>query len=169
MHSLTVFAPSNDAFAKLDNTTVTLLQSEDGKDMLVEILQYHVLEVGTVVPSAQVATGPVVTLLGAPIYIEVSDEAGVVLNDVSTVVVPDALANNGIVHIIDTVLTEFATFAPTSAPTGSPTKSPVADSPTSAPTAMPSVVDEEDEPDSSASMATGVAASVAAAFIWAMI
>eukprot|EP00977_Amphora_coffeiformis_P003052 scaffold575_cov186-Amphora_coffeaeformis.AAC.19 len=139
---LTVFAPNDAAFAKLDDATLTLLQSDDGMDTLTDILRYHVLPAGTVVPSVQVATGSVPTLLGPSIDIDVSD-AGVVLNGESTVVVTDALANNGIVHIIDTVLTippvEIA-----------PTMSPTMDS-------------------SSALMASGVFAYVVAAVFWALI
>ena len=141
----TVFAPNNAAFDKLDTATLTFLQSAEGKDTLIEILQYHVLEVGTVVPSVQVATGSVNTLLGEMIDIEVSD-AGVVLNGVSTVVETDALANNGIVHIIDTVLTIPVSVPPTSAPTMAPTT----------------------EAPSSAFMVSGGLAYVAAAVFWAM-
>jgi len=151
-----VFAPNDAAFDKFDEETLNFLQSDEGLDTLTEILQYHVLSVGTLVPSILVVTGSVNTLLGRSIEIEVTDAGAVVLNEMSTVVATDALANNGIVHIIDTVLT----IPPTEAPTGAPTLSPTVESTTS-PTTAPAV-----DPSSSAYMASGVCAYfIVAAFL----
>lgn len=109
-----MFAPTNEAFAALDNETVAFLQSDEGKDELIRILQYHV--VADVLPAAAIPQGETMleSLMGANLTIVLN---GTVTVDDATVVVPDVLASNGIVHVIDKVLLPppVATEAPSSA------------------------------------------------------
>lgn len=101
----TVFAPVNQAFANLfEELDVTL--DDLTAEALTPILLYHVL--GSVVKSADVATGYVSTLAGAhsgnmSLLVDVS-ESGVKLNGSSNVVATDVVATNGIIHAIDQVI-----------------------------------------------------------------
>lgn len=90
---LTLFAPLDSAFEGIDASALS-------DDQVRDILLYHVVPV--VAASSALSTGPVPTLQGNDIDVVVSD-SGVTVNGIS-VVGPDALANNGIVHVIDQVL-----------------------------------------------------------------
>ncbi len=95
----TVFAPTDDAFAKLPAGTVeALLQDQSA---LTDILLYHVVG-GQVLASDVVSLNSADTLLGAPIEINF-DGAVVRIND-AEVVFTDIQAANGVIHVIDTVL-----------------------------------------------------------------
>jgi transforming growth factor-beta-induced protein len=102
--SLTVFAPTNDAFAAaldaLDLTAEELLASPD----LSDILLYHVVP-GTFLAADVIAAAPfdAPTLQGATIGVEIVD-GGVVLNGSVNVVITDVKAVNGVIHAIDFVL-----------------------------------------------------------------
>ncbi len=101
---LTVFAPTDAAFtaalASLNMSAADLLASPD----LTDILLYHV--VGSDVPSSALTNGPVATLNGQDIVVDLS--AGVMIND-ANVTTPDLFAGNGTVHIIDGVLLPIST------------------------------------------------------------
>lgn len=109
----TVFAPTNDAFAKLPEGTVETLTTED-TDTLASILQYHVVE-GSIdaatllaaIEGAGDAGYSITTANGATLTATVVDGA-VVLTDANggtaTVTATDVEASNGLVHVIDTVL-----------------------------------------------------------------
>ncbi|KAL7528225.1 hypothetical protein ACHAWF_002485 [Thalassiosira exigua] len=97
---LTVFAPTDDAFAALPEGTLASLLEPDNKDKLIDILQYHVVPGNAV--SSGLSSGMVDTLLGEKLDIEVAD-GGVTVNG-ATVTAADILANNGVVHVIDQVL-----------------------------------------------------------------
>lgn len=94
----TVFAPTNDAFARLDPTTLNNLIATP--DLLAEVLQYHV--VSGMVTSADLSNTSVPTLLGPTIDIDLTN--GVMLNGNTNVINADVLATNGVVHLIDNVL-----------------------------------------------------------------
>jgi phosphate transport system substrate-binding protein len=96
----TVFAPTNDAFAKLPAPVVAYLTSEAGKDTLTSILTYHV--VAGKVMSADVTTGDVASVQGSPISIVV-DDMGVAVEN-AMVVTADVEASNGVIHVIDAVI-----------------------------------------------------------------
>mmetsp|Transcript_21418 Transcript_21418/g.39337 ORF Transcript_21418/g.39337 Transcript_21418/m.39337 type:complete len:327 (+) Transcript_21418:193-1173(+) len=98
---LTVFAPTNDAFAALPDGTLDRLLLPENVDELTKILQYHVVSANA--HSSTLSNGDVETLSGDSITVAVSD-AGVKINDATTVVTPDIIASNGIIHVIDTVL-----------------------------------------------------------------
>lgn len=97
---LTVFAPTDEAFAKLgDETIVTLLMPEN-KDQLAGILKYHVIA-GAVPASALVGKVTEAETLNGTVTVDGTD--GVTVNG-ATVVKADVEASNGIIHVIDTVL-----------------------------------------------------------------
>jgi transforming growth factor-beta-induced protein len=98
---LTLVAPTNDAFTKLEAEVVDFLISDDGLETLTDILLYHVFPV--IFVSDELSDGlTIVTLEGGTVIVSVGDE-GVFFNDAEAAEV-DILANNGVVHKIDTVL-----------------------------------------------------------------
>lgn len=98
--SLTVFAPTNAAFADIQSTVDTLLQSEN-KAQLQNVLQYHV--VSSKVLSSDLVDGQVVTTLaGETLKVRIIN--GEVYINNSKVVSADVMASNGVVHVIDSVL-----------------------------------------------------------------
>lgn len=95
----TVFAPTDDAFAKLPEGTVEGLT----KEQLTAILTYHVVSGKVVAKEAVKLDGKsVATVNGAEIAISVED-GSVMIND-ATVIVADVMASNGVIHAIDTVI-----------------------------------------------------------------
>lgn len=96
---LTVFAPTDEAFAALPEGALENLLLPENKEKLADILKYHVVAAN--VPSSSLENGDVATFLGDKVTVDVSD--GVKINGVS-VVTPDIIASNGIVHVIDAVL-----------------------------------------------------------------
>lgn len=94
----TVFAPTDDAFAKLPAGTVDALLKDIPK--LTKILTYHVVS-GKVMAADVVKLNSATTVEGSTVKIDASN--GVKVND-STVVTPDVAADNGVIHVIDTVL-----------------------------------------------------------------
>lgn len=94
----TVFAPTDDAFAKLPAGTVDSLLNDIPQ--LTKILTYHVVS-GKVMSSDMVRLDSVATVEGSSLSIDAS--SGVKVND-ATVVTPDVEADNGVIHVIDSVL-----------------------------------------------------------------
>ena len=109
----TVFAPSNDAFAKVDKATLDGLMMPASKDKLAALLKYHV--VAGNVKSGDLAkmiadgkgTATVKTLNGGSLKASMDGDK-IVLTDAkggkSTVTAPDMMASNGTVHLVDTVV-----------------------------------------------------------------
>lgn len=97
---LTVFAPTDDAFAALPAGLVDCLLLEENVDALTAILTYHVVD-GAVM-STDLTDGPVPTLQGEEVTVDLTD--GVVLNDSVNVAIADVEASNGVIHAIDGVL-----------------------------------------------------------------
>ncbi len=97
---LTVFAPTDDAFAAaLDDLGLTAEELLGNTELLTSVLTYHV--VAGEVTSGDLVDGPVATLNGAEITIDLSD--GVKVNG-ANVVTADVEASNGVIHVIDAVL-----------------------------------------------------------------
>lgn len=94
----TVFAPTDEAFAKLPEGTVEALLKDIPK--LTKILTYHVVA-GKVTAADVVKLTSATTVEGSTVKIDASH--GVKIND-STVTTPDVAVDNGVIHIIDTVL-----------------------------------------------------------------
>jgi uncharacterized surface protein with fasciclin (FAS1) repeats len=97
---LTVFAPTDDAFAALPEGTVESLLMEENRDQLVAVLTYHVVP-GAVMSTDLVDDMTAATVQGAEITIDLDN--GVMVND-ANVVAADIEASNGVIHVIDKVI-----------------------------------------------------------------
>ncbi len=98
---LTVFAPTDEAFAALPEGTVESLLLPENQELLTSILLYHVVA-GSVMAADVVELDSATTLNGASVDVSVSD-SGVMINN-ANVVQADVAASNGVIHIIDAVL-----------------------------------------------------------------
>lgn len=98
---LTVFAPTDDAFARLPAGTLDTLLKPENKQALTDILTYHVVR-GRFESGAVARLKSARTLNGATVAIRVQD-GKVFINDAQVTVV-DVRASNGVIHVIDTVL-----------------------------------------------------------------
>jgi uncharacterized surface protein with fasciclin (FAS1) repeats len=109
----TVFAPTNDAFAKLPAGTVDTLLKPENKAALAGILTYHVvpgkLSAADLIAQAKASGGKatLTTVQGEPLMAWV-DGSSVYLQDAkggkSKVMIADVNQSNGVIHVIDTVL-----------------------------------------------------------------
>lgn len=94
----TVFAPTDDAFAKLPPGTVqTLVQNPP---QLARILTYHVVS-GKLMQADMATVDSLTSVEGAPIPVDASDSFEV---KNATVIAADIEADNGVIHVIDTVI-----------------------------------------------------------------
>ena len=97
----TVFAPTDEAFAKLPAGTLETLLKPENKDKLRRILTYHVV-------AGKVTAAEVVKLKSAPAVsgdtIKVTAGDGTVRVDNARVVKTDIMTSNGIIHVIDSVI-----------------------------------------------------------------
>lgn len=98
---LTVFAPTNAAFAKLPAGTVENLLKPENKDTLVSILTYHVVA-GNVMAADVVKVDSATSLQGQNIMVKVMGKT--VMVDGATVTATDIKASNGVIHVIDSVI-----------------------------------------------------------------
>jgi uncharacterized surface protein with fasciclin (FAS1) repeats len=110
----TVFAPTNEAFAKLPAGTVDNLLKPENKATLTKVLTYHVvpgrmtaINLMTAVKDGEgeaklktVAGDWIVVKQAGPGKLTVTDDKG----DVANVTIADVLQSNGVIHVIDTVL-----------------------------------------------------------------
>merc|ERR1719181_904426 len=114
----TVFAPTNEAFAKLPKGTLDNLLKPENKQQLVDILTYHVVA-GDVNKADLMDMDMLQTVEGKNVTVRVAD-GGVLINS-AKVTSADNDASNGVVHIIDAVLMPPSPPAPTPpAPTPAP-------------------------------------------------
>ncbi len=97
---LTVFAPTDEAFAALPEGTVENLLKPENKDQLVAVLTYHVVP-GKVMSTDLTDDTTAATVQGGDISIDLDN--GVMIND-ATVVSADIEASNGVIHVIDKVI-----------------------------------------------------------------
>jgi transforming growth factor-beta-induced protein len=97
----TVFAPTDEAFAKLPAGTVESLLKPENKAKLVQILKYHVV-------ACKVAAADVVKLSSAKTVegsnVKIKTSNGKVMINSSNVVKADIMTSNGVIHVIDSVL-----------------------------------------------------------------
>ncbi len=109
----TVFAPTNDAFAKLPAGTVDMLLKPENKDQLAKVLTYHVVATSALADAINKmikddgGMHPITTVAGGKLVamakdgkIMLKDESG----NVATVTIADVKQSNGVIHVIDTVL-----------------------------------------------------------------
>lgn len=94
----TVFAPTDEAFAKLPKGQLEALLQD--KEKLAGILTYHV--VSGEVMAADVKSGAVETVQGSSFMVKAAD--GKVMIDNANVVKTDIAASNGVIHVIDSVI-----------------------------------------------------------------
>jgi len=102
VEAVTIFAPSDDAFAKLPEGTLESLTPEQAK----AIVSRHVVA-GATVMAADVATGPVETFGGETIDLIKTEDGGVQVSyneNAVNVVAADVKASNGVIHVIDAVI-----------------------------------------------------------------
>jgi len=97
----TVFAPTDEAFAKLPDGTIKSLLQPENKQKLTSILTYHVVA-GNVKAADVIKLSSAKTLNGQSVTIKVV--GGNVLINGATVIKADITATNGTIHVIDTVL-----------------------------------------------------------------
>jgi uncharacterized surface protein with fasciclin (FAS1) repeats len=109
----TVFAPTNDAFAKLPAGTVDTLVKPENKATLTKILTYHVVS-GTI-SARDIATGikaaggkyEMTTVEGGKLWASMSGKK-IVLTDekggMATITTANVFQSNGVIHVVDTVL-----------------------------------------------------------------
>jgi uncharacterized surface protein with fasciclin (FAS1) repeats len=109
----TVFAPTNDAFAKLPAGTVDTLLKPENKDQLTKVLTYHVVPAIAMSDAINkmikddggkhdvtTVSGNKLTVMNADGKIMIMDESG----QTATVIQADVKQSNGVIHVIDTVL-----------------------------------------------------------------
>jgi len=97
----TVFAPTDDAFAKLPAGTLDELLKPENKQKLTDILLYHVIG-GKAMAADVVKLSAVTTLLGKDVAIK-QDMGSVYAND-AKIIITDIETSNGVIHVIDSVL-----------------------------------------------------------------
>jgi uncharacterized surface protein with fasciclin (FAS1) repeats len=110
----TVFAPTNDAFAKLPAGTVDTLLKPENKDMLTKVLTYHVVagrlseqDLWKQIKAAH-GTAELKTVSGGKLWIMAHGKDGITIKDekgsVSNVTIANVFQSNGVIHVVDTVL-----------------------------------------------------------------
>jgi uncharacterized surface protein with fasciclin (FAS1) repeats len=109
----TVFAPTNEAFAKLPAGTVDTLLKPENKATLTKVLTYHVVsgKLGQAELKKQIKEGKgkaeLSTVSGGKLWASMKD-GHLVLTDekggTSTVTIPNVFQSNGVIHVVDTVL-----------------------------------------------------------------
>ena len=92
----TVFAPTDEAFAKLPEGTIENLLKPENKDQLIAILTYHVV-------SGKIKSSDLLTTTSAPTVNGQSAPIGLRVGN-ANVIQADIDASNGVIHVIDTVL-----------------------------------------------------------------
>lgn len=97
----TVFAPTDEAFAKLPAGTVDELLKPENKEKLVAILTYHVVP-GKVLAKDVVQMNDAKTVNGKSV--KIMAQGGKVMVDNASVVKTDILCSNGVIHVIDSVI-----------------------------------------------------------------
>jgi len=110
---LTVFAPTNEAFAKLPAGTVDTLLKPENKEMLTKILTYHVvagrlsandlrkmIKEGHGQATLKTVSGGTLTAMMQGSSIVLKDEKG----GMSMVTIPNVFQSNGVIHVVDTVV-----------------------------------------------------------------
>ncbi len=96
----TVFAPTDEAFAKLPEGTVENLLKPENKDQLIAVLTYHVVP-GKVMSTDLSDDMMAATVQGSEVTIDLDN--GVMVDNAS-VTTADIEASNGVIHVIDTVI-----------------------------------------------------------------
>lgn len=96
----TIFAPTNDAFAAIDEAILGRLLAEENQALLQKVLTYHVLS-GEVLSTDLTDGAEVATVEGSTVEIEL--DGGATVNGIA-IVTTDIQVENGVIHVIDGVL-----------------------------------------------------------------
>jgi uncharacterized surface protein with fasciclin (FAS1) repeats len=110
---LTIFAPTDSAFAALPPGQLDTLMSASPPADLQKLLIYHIINARVDSTKIKGAKGPIVTVAGAPVYIDGSG-AQAKVND-ADIVQSDVIVSNGVIHVIDKVLSPTFTPPPAAA------------------------------------------------------
>ena len=102
----TVFAPTNEAFAKVDPATVSALTA-DPQGALADVLKLHVISGEVMATDATAAVGTCVDTLGGKVKVEQSGDNLTIGG--ATIVDTDITASNGVIHVLDGVITAPST------------------------------------------------------------
>jgi len=97
----TVFAPTDDAFAKLPEGTVENLLKPENRDQLVAVLTYHVIPGKVMSADIAGATAEAESVQGSSLSIDATDGVKV---DNANVITADIETDNGVIHVIDSVV-----------------------------------------------------------------
>jgi uncharacterized surface protein with fasciclin (FAS1) repeats len=100
----TVFAPSNRAFGKLPEGTITKLMLPENKETLRQLLMYHVVRGDIKAGDIQMSPATVATLAGETISAQKDMNGIVTINGQADVNSADIMTSNGTIHVIDEVL-----------------------------------------------------------------
>ena len=98
----TVFAPTDDAFAKIPAETIEALLKPENKEKLQSILTYHVVA-GKVMAADVVKLESAETVNGQEVAIKVNEDKEVMING-AKVIMTDVQCGNGVIHVIDSVI-----------------------------------------------------------------
>ena len=98
----TVFAPTDEAFAKLPAGTIETLLKPENKDQLVSILTYHVVPGKVMARDVIAKRTRAATVQGGEVVID--GVAGVFVNSHAQVVAADIEASNGVIHVVEEVI-----------------------------------------------------------------
>ena len=98
----TVFAPTDEAFAKLPSGTVEMLLKPENKDQLVQLLSYHVVPGKVMSDDIAGQKTEAKTVEGSSLEVDATKDT--VMVDDAKVVKADIAADNGVIHVIDTVV-----------------------------------------------------------------
>jgi uncharacterized surface protein with fasciclin (FAS1) repeats len=98
----TVFAPTDEAFAKLPDGTVENLLKPENREMLVAVLTYHVIPGQVMADQVVGQKVSVDTVEGSQVH--VNGSSGTVYVNDAQVIATDIVADNGVIHVIDTVI-----------------------------------------------------------------
>lgn len=108
--SLTVFAPTDAAFQSLPAGELDKLMLPENREKLQKLLTYHIVNARVDTTKIRGARGPVPTVAGNAVQIDGSGDA-LKVND-ATITRPDVLATNGVIHVVDKVLSPHVAAAP---------------------------------------------------------
>lgn len=101
-NSLTIFAPNDEAFAALPESTLRWLQQPENRETLIRVLRYHV--VPQQVMANKLSTGELDTFEGKPLNVQInSANEQIAVND-ARVIQSNVPASNGVIHVINEVL-----------------------------------------------------------------
>lgn len=98
----TVFAPTDQAFAALPAGTLEELQQPENRELLIQILRYHV--VPGKVSANQLYSGKLTTFQDVPVDIQVDAATNQIAVNDANVIQPNIQASNGVIHVINEVL-----------------------------------------------------------------